>query len=207
MARKTIYEMSRENLKDMTVKELQNYIRSAASKIIKDKNSRFKAVSSSARYIAESLGERRMKDKETGHYVSKLKLGFKGLRKSDLLQRARMLQGHFKIDVYSKDAKNYYDKITDEALDAFETNTGVRLTKEELADFKVMVAGIKDIIEKFGSDNVAKLFDEVSDKQGKSGRMTLGSILREVYSISHGGSTRDLLDSAYTYIEMLYGEA
>ena len=208
MAKKSIYEMSRENLADMSVKELKAYIRAASQKVSSDKRSRYKAVSSSAKYIAESIGERRTKNKVTGHYRSQIILGFDGMTKKDLLQRARMLQGHFKIDVYSRNAREHINKVTEESLESFEKNTGVSLTKEEFADFKVMIGGIKDLIEKFGSDNIAKMYDEINMKGGKSGRLNLGAILREVYDhVPEGSRKSDLLDEAYTYINMLYAEA
>ena len=62
MGKKTIYEMSNTNLSNMTVKQLKSYIKEASSKVVKDLNSRYKAVNQSARYIAETIGMKRRKN-------------------------------------------------------------------------------------------------------------------------------------------------
>lgn len=204
MARTTIYDLSVKNLADMKVSELKSFIRKASEKIAKDKRSRFKAVSSSAEYIGKLLGIRKFKDKKTGKRKVSLKLGFKGMRKNDLLKRARLLQGHLKIDVYSKEAKKHREKVTEEALESFERNTGISLSPEEFADYKELASGLKDIMEKYGSDNIAKMYDEVNQKGGTSGRLTLVSILREVYNNSPGADRRTLLDKAYEYINNIF---
>ena len=207
MAKTTIYEMSRKNLADMTTNELKNYIRSASKKVAKDRGSRYHAVSQSAEYIAKSIGMRSMRDRETGKIRRELKLGFKGMKKRDLLQRARMLQGHFKIDVYSRDAKRYAEEVTEQTLESFERNTGISLTADEFAAYKSMISGIKDIVEKFGSDNIAKMYEEMNRKQGAIGGLKLGTILREVYSEAPEGlSQRDLIDMVSDYLAYLYDE-
>lgn len=203
MARTTIYDLSVKNLANMKVSELKSFIRKVSEKIARDRRSRFKAVSSSADYISNLLGIRKYKDKKGKRKVS-LKLRFKGMRKNDLLKRARLLQGHLKIDVYSKEAKKYREKVTDEALESFERNTGISLSPEEFADYKELASGLKDIMEKYGSDNVAKMYDEVNQKGGTSGRLTLVSILREVYNNSPGADRRTLLEKAYEYINNIF---
>lgn len=208
MAKTTIYEMSRKNLKDMNVNELKRYIREASGKVVKDRSSRYKSVKSSAEYIIESIGVRYVKNKKTGKYTAKMKLGFSGMRKTDLLQRARLLQGHFKIDVYSRNAKEYIDKITEEAMDALYKNTGIRIeSKEKMAEFKLLMSQIKDIVEKFGSDNIAKLYDELDKSEGSRSLITLGMAIREVYeNLPEGATQRDAMDSLTTYLELMYGE-
>ena len=208
MAKITIYEMSRKNLGTMTTNELKNYIRDASKKVAKDRGSRYNAVSESAEYIAESVGMRSMKDKETGKIRRELKLGFKGMRKKDLLGRARLLQGHFKIDVYSRDAQKYIDQVTEEAMERLYQNTGVKLeTKEEMANFKLTMSQIKDIIEKFGSDNIAKMYDEIKQSHGERSAMTIGMAAIEVFdNLPKGVSQKDAMDALSTYLELMLGE-
>lgn len=192
----------------MNVNELKRYIREASGKVVKDRSSRYKSVKSSANYIMESIGVRYVKNKTTGKYNAKMKLGFSGMRKADLLQRARLLQGHFKIDVYSRNAKEYIDKVTEEAMDALYKNTGIRIeSKEKMAEFKLFMSQIKDIVEKFGSDNIAKLYDELDKSEGSRATMTLGMAIREVYqNLPKGVLQRDAMDSLTTYLELMYGE-
>ena len=209
MARKTIYSLSKDNLGDMTTRELKQFIRESAKKVEKARSSRNKALRKSYEYISDELGTRRMRNAKTGKYETKLKLGTSYMNKKQLIQRARLLQGHLKIDVYTKNAKEYARQVSEEAMENFAMNTGVELTQEELSDFKYMISGIKDLIEKFESDNIVKLFEYVNSKgEGQASRITMGHLLREVYNnMPEGSSKQDLLDSAYNYIDMLYGES
>ena len=209
MANRSNMLLSSVDLTKMTVPELKDYIRVASNKLSTARNSRYKAIAKSYKYIAEQVGTRRVKNQQTGHYETKLILGFKGMKKNQLLSRARLLQGHFKVDVYSRRAKQERKKITKKTLDNFFQRTGIRLTTDEMADFKQVAASIKDIIEKFGSDNVAKMFDYVNRVGGdRFSRTSLGSIIRQVYEYApkgEGVEKQDLVDAVYQYIDYMLG--
>lgn len=203
MARTTIYDLAKKNLSKMKVSDLKAFIRKVSQKVARDRRSKFKAVAASADYIANLTGIRKYKDKSGKRRVS-LKLGFTGMRKQDLLARARMLQGHLNIDVYTKDAKRYAEEIAEETLKTFERNTGFSFTAEEFHDFKSVLAALKDLIEKFGSDEIAKMYDEVNRRGGRTGRLTLGSILRNVYDDNKGADKQTLIEAAYKRINELF---
>lgn len=210
MAKITITNLSNADLSRMTANELKEYIRVASSRMMTARNSRYKAVAKSFEYISKVTGTRRMFNKETGKYETKLILGFGKMKKPDLLHRAKLLQGHFRIDVYSRRSRKERERITQKTLDNFKERTGIELTKEEMADFKQVAASISDLIEKFGSDNVAKMFDYVNRVGGDTfSRTSLGSIIREVYLHSPKGAgveKRDLVDAVYQYIDYMLGQ-
>lgn len=208
MAKYRLTELSNVDLSKMTVPQLKDYIRQASDRIGKDKNSRYKAVSKSYSYISQITGFRRLYNKKTGRYETKLVLGFSGMNKQQLLSRARLFQGHFKIDAYSRRAKQEQKRITERTLANFFQRTGIALNKEEMADFKQVAASIKDIIEKFGSDNVAKMFDYVNKVGGDAfSRTSLGSIIRVVYDNwkGQGLEKEDLVEAVYAYIDYELG--
>ena len=209
MAKFTNQNLSTVNLSSMTVGELKDYIRVASDRMKTARNSRYKAIAKSYDYISKQVGTRRLYNKDTGKYETKLILGFGKMNKKQLLSRARLLQGHFKIDVYSRRAKQERKKITEKTLDNFFQRTGIRLTADEMADFKQVAASIKDIIEKFGSDNVAKMFDYVNRVGGDTfSRTQLGSIIRTVYDVApkgEGVEKQDLVDAVYAYIDYMLG--
>ena len=207
MAKYRLSELSNVDLSKMTVPQLKDYIRQASNRVSRDRNSRYSAVSKSYSFIAKQTGSRRLYNRETGKYETKLTLGFAGKNKKELLSRARLFQGHFKIDVYSRRATTERNKVTQKTLDKFLKNTGISLTQDEMADFKQVAASIKDIIEKFGSDNVAKMFDYANNVSGDSvSRLTLGSIIRTVFDNKGKGlEKKDLVEAVYQYIDYMLG--
>lgn len=209
MAKYNLTELSNVNLANMTVPQLKDYIRQASDRIGKSKNSRYKAVAKSYAFITSQTGTRRLYNKNTGKYETKIILGFSGMKKQQLLSRARMMQGHFKIDVYSRNAKKEQRKVTKKSLDNFFQRTGLRFNEKEMAEFKQVAASIKDIIEKFGSDNVARMFDYVNKVGGDTFSGTsLGSIIRMVYDYAPKGDgveKQDLVDAVYQYIDYMLG--
>ena len=84
--------LSSVDLSKITVSELKDYIRVASNKLSTARNSRYKAIAKSYSFIAEQVGTRRVKNQQTGHYETKLILGFKGMKKNQLLSRAMLLQ-------------------------------------------------------------------------------------------------------------------
>lgn len=210
MAKYTNAELSKVNLSNMTTAQLKDYIRQASDKIVTARNSRYKPVAKSYEYISVVTGTRRVVNKKTGKYETKLILGFskKWMNKSELLKRARLLQGHFRIDVYSRNARQAQKKISDELLEQFYQRTGIRFTAKEFNEFKTVAASIRDIIEKFGSDNVAKIFEYTKTFGGETVYSTnLGSIMRQVYDSSSGLDQKELVDAVYKYINWLLGTA
>lgn len=208
MAKYKLGELSNVDLSKMTVPQLKDYIRQASVRISKDKNSRYKAVSKSYSYISQVTGWRRTYSKKTGKYETKLVLGFSGMNKKQLISRARLFQGHFRIDAYSRRAKQEQKRVTERTLSNFYQRTGITLNKEEMADFKQVAASIKDIIEKFGSDNVAKMFDYVNKVGGDTfSRTSLGSIIRVIYDNwkDMDVEQKDLVEAVYQYIDYMLG--
>jgi len=210
MAKFTNSDLANVDLSSMTVAELKNYIRQASDRMVSARNSRYKAVAKSYEYISVITGTKRTYNKATEKYETRLVLGFSKswMKKGELLKRARLLQGHFRIDVYTRNAKKYRRQVTSKMIEDLYQRTGIRFTEKEFNDFKAVSASIRDIIEKFGSDNVAKMFEYTKTFGGDSVYKTnLGSILRQVYEDSEGLQKRDLVEKAYKYIDWLLGTA
>ena len=186
----------------MSVKELKEYIKKASVEVAKSRNSDYDAVNKSYNFIARKYGERRVRNPETGFMETRLKLGFKDATKEELQERAYQLRGHIRIDAYTNEGKKRWRKISEATLDALEESTGVRLTKKEYNELRNIIADIRDIVEKFGSDNVAKLYEYAKDRTGRG--INLVNVLRDVYeSRGEAWQKKDFTRAAYDVLDDL----
>ena len=189
----------------MTIPELKNYIKSANVAISKSRGSGYEAVEKSYRYMVSKYGERRVFNKETGHYETRLKLGFKGATREDLLEKAYQMQGHIRIDAYTNEGRKRWRKIKESTLEALYETTGVKLTKKQYNEFKNVIAGVRDIVEEFGSDNIARLYEETEKKTGRG--INLITVLRDVYESRNGSwQQKDFVQAAYDILNQYLTE-
>lgn len=190
------------NIKKMNNKQLREYIRNASKEFEKSRNSDFDAVNTSYRFIAKKYGTRRSFNKDTGRYESHLTLKLKEKNREELREMAYQLQGHIRIDAYTNEGRKRWRAVTDDILESLEENTGVKLTRKQYNELRHVIAGIRDIIEKFGSDAIAKIYEHTVNSGGKG--INLINVLRNVYeSRSDGWDKDDLTQAAYDAIDNL----
>lgn len=169
-----IYSLANMTIsKKMTRKQLQSYIREAT------------------RTINKSLGEIEGNDvletslnrlKEASGVKSragKLGMGL-GKKKDDLLRQARMLKGHFGLDVYTSNADEYIEEKVFRAYESYKKNNKADLSFNDYLELTNIFGGLNDtIFEVLGSEQVRKYYQTYSSKTNSK---TITDLITDIYN-------------------------
>lgn len=160
-----------------TKKQLQNYIRQS-TKYINKSISSIADIDMMAEPLQKSL--KLLKD-VSGVQGRRGKLGL-GLNKSkaDLLRQARMLHGHFNIDIYTSVGEELINEKEQQAYETFKSNTKSDISFEDYTSFINIMGGLdKTIIEALGSEQIRKYYLSFKNKASAP---TIFDLMVDIYN-------------------------
>lgn len=143
--------------KELTMKQLKDYIRKATQSI----NANLKEYEK-YEYLETSV--RRIKDIKKQKKGEKVILGVTGKNKDELFAQAQMLKSHFRLDAETLDAQLYNNEKNEKAFETFKERYG-KLDKNFTRDdwlklVELYGASGSDIISQFDSKQLIKIYNQ-----------------------------------------------
>ena len=157
----------------MTVKQLRKYISVATKQFNKDLPRYKGAVRTSAEYILDNIG----------NYKGKLVNKTDRMNKTDLLSRAALLRGHFRIDADSLQIESELSEKSKQAYQTLKTTLGddEDFTVEVYKELVKVLSGLGTaVLEKLDSFQVASMYNEYR-YFGQSEASSLLDLIKQVY--------------------------
>lgn len=180
MAKRKIAEQDYERLlmvdltrSTMTVKQLRKYISKATKQFNKDLGRYKGAVRTSADYLLDNIG----------NYRGKLINKTDRMSKTDLLSRAALLRGHFRID---SDSLQIESELSEQSKQAYETlkktmGDDEDFTEEVYKELVKVLSGLgPSVLEKLDSFQVASMYNEYRFF-GQSEAYSLLDLIKQAY--------------------------
>lgn len=166
----SIYELARVKVKDLTTRQLRSFIKESVSIAESAMGSTNEQLQKSLNIVTGKTGTTTRKG------VTHINKGYTRMTKAQLQERARLLQGHLGIDVFTRRAEEERKEITQEVVDKISEKLGIDIDVKEAGELTFLFNEIKNLYSAFGSDDVASLYEDARDS-GKTGYDVLYEII------------------------------
>lgn len=177
-----IYKLSRIDVNNMSTRQLRSFISHAV-------NIANEAFTTDNEQLKKSLN---IISKQTGMRLyggaKQIVKGYGNMTKSELQQRARLLQGHLGIDVFTSRAQRDYKDLNKETMDKISKRLGIEIEEDEYSTLWNLIHEVTNLYKSFDSSDVASLYEDARDA-GKSGDDVLITIMD--FMSKHGGMDHD----------------
>lgn len=167
MAKQTEYNpFDKTDFKSMTVKQLRSYVRQATAEInSRDYSTESTLVSSFIQQIGLHSGQ---KTKAFTNGQARLKGNVSKKSKRELVTQARELENFLQWDYSSTKGKKKLNKTANKSRRTYnKRHKGAELTKREWENLAEQLGGLGSLKEKLGSDQVVKMYNDMSKSQRK----------------------------------------
>lgn len=179
----SIYNLAKVRVDTLTTRQLRSFIRESTSIAESALGSTNEQLQKSLNIVTGKTGTTTRKG------VTHINKGYTRMTKSELVQRARLLQGHLGIDVFTRRAQEELEEISQDVLDKISKKVGIDIDKSEGNDVTFLFSEIKNLYSSFESDEVASLYEDARDF-GKTGIDVLYEIFKYMESEEGKGSQK-----------------
>lgn len=183
---KSIYDMSRMNVRNLSTRQLREFISKAVDITNESFGSENEQLKKSLKIVSEKTGIR--------FYGGRKQIvkGYSQMNKSELIDRARLLQGHLSVDIFTERAEKEYKDLTEEVMNNVAKGLGIDIEEDEFGDVWNTIHEITNLYKAFDSTDVASLYEDARD-YGKSGSDVLLTVIEYMQTHS-GGEHKDAMD-------------
>lgn len=150
----SLSDLTKFNVADFTNEMLRDFIQVATVHAESSFGSDVEQVEKSINILRSKIGSRRVKGEE------KLKRGYWKMNREDLMKRARLLQAHLSIDVFSDEAEEERKELSEETRKKINDRLGVILSDDEFEMFKFIMHDVRKLSSVFDSTMVASIIEE-----------------------------------------------
>lgn len=179
----SIYNLAKVRVDTLTTRQLRSFISESVSIAESALGSTNEQLQKSLNIVTGKTGTTTRKG------VTHINKGYTRMTKSELVQRARLLQGHLGIDVFTRRAQDELEEIKQDVLDKISQKVGIDIDLSEGNDVTFLFSEIKNLYSSFGSDEVASLYEDARDS-GKTGIDVLYEIFKYMESEEGKGSQK-----------------
>lgn len=184
----SIYNLAKVRVDTLTTRQLRSFINESVSIAESAMGSTNEQLQKSLNIVTGKTGTTTRKG------VTHINKGYTRMTKSELVQRARLLQGHLGIDVFTRRAQDELEEIKQDVLDKISQKVGIDIDLSEGNDVTFLFSEIKTLYSSFESDETASLYEDARDS-GKTGIDVLYEIFKYMESEEGKGSQkRDALE-------------
>lgn len=183
---KNIYELSRMNVNNMSTRQLRKFISTAVGIAEESFDSSNEQLEKSLRIVTGKTGTREYDGK------TRIVKGYSKMNKQELQERARLLQGHLGIDVFTSRAERDYKDLNEETMRKISEALAMDIGEDEFAGLWNLIHEVTNLFKSFDSTDVASLYEDARDT-GKDTGDVLVTIVE--FMQSHGGMIhKDAMD-------------
>lgn len=183
---KNIYELSRLNVNNMSTRQLRKFISTAVGIAEESFDTSNEQLEKSLRIVTGKTG--------TKEYNGQTRIvkGYSNMNRQELLERARLLQGHLGIDVFTNRAERDYKDLNEETMRKISEALAMDIGEDEFAGLWNLIHEVTNLFKSFDSTDVASLYEDARDT-GKDAGDVLVTIVE--FMQSHGGMIhKDAMD-------------
>lgn len=179
---KNIYELSRMDVRNLSTRQLRDFISKAVDITNEAFGSENEQLKKSVKLVGEKTGIR--------FYGGRKRVvkGYSNMTKSELIDRARLLQGHLGIDVFTNRAEREYKELDKDIMKKVSKGLGIDIEEDEFGDVWNTIHEITNLYKAFDSTDVASLYEDARDS-GKSGSDVLLTVIE--FMQKHSGMEHD----------------
>lgn len=179
---KNIYDFSRMNVSNMSTRQLKEFIRRTVSIANESFGSENEQLKKSLNIITGKTGTRFFNGRE------QIVGGYSHMTKGELIDRARLLQSHLAIDVFTNRAEREYKELDKDIMKKVSKGLGIDIEEDEFGDVWNTIHEITNLYKAFDSTDVASLYEDARDS-GKSGSDVLLTVIE--FMQKHSGMKHD----------------
>lgn len=179
---KNIYDFSRMNVSNMSTRQLKEFIRRTVSIANESFGSENEQLKKSLNIITGKTGTRFFNGRE------QIVGGYSHMTKGELIDRARLLQSHLAIDVFTNRAEREYKELDKDVMKKVSKGLGIDIDEDEFGDVWNTIHEITNLYKAFDSTDVASLYEDARDS-GKSGSDVLFTVIE--FMQKHSGMEHD----------------
>lgn len=179
---KNIYELSRMDVRNLSTRQLRDFISKAVDITNEAFGSENEQLKKSVKLVGGKTGIR--------FYGGRKQIvkGYSNMTKSDLIDRARLLQSHLAIDVFTNRAEREYKELDKDVMKKVSKGLGIDIEEDEFGDVWNTIHEITNLYKAFDSTDVASLYEDARDS-GKSGSDVLLTVIE--FMQNHSGMDHD----------------
>ena len=167
---KNIYELSRLNVKNMSTRQLRKFISRATDIAEEAFGGTNEQLSKSLNIITDKTGVRFRDGRK------KIVKGYSTMTKSELQERARLLQGHLGIDVFTSRAEREYKDLDEEMMKKISKGLAIEISEEEYSGLWNLIHEVTNLFKAFDSTDVASLYEDARDNEKSGGDVLMAVV-------------------------------
>lgn len=170
------------NVSNMSTRQLKEFIRRTVSIANESFGSENEQLKKSLNIITGKTGTRFFNGRE------QIVGGYSHMTKGELIDRARLLQSHLAIDVFTNRAEREYKELDKDIMKKVSKGLGIDIEEDEFGDVWNTIHEITNLYKAFDSTDVASLYEDARDS-GKSGSDVLLTVIE--FMQKHSGMKHD----------------